>query len=101
MNGCKISPTGLGLSFGVFWGVSLLLLGLTTYFYSYGKPFVDAMAVLYMGYEPSITGSIIGGIIGFVNAFITGFIIAWLYNKFSCCKCSCCGTKNIEEKKAK
>ncbi len=99
MTGCKLSPTGLGLAFGVLWGVSLLLLGLTTYFYSYGKPFVDAMSTLYMGYEPSIMGSILGGILGFINAFITGFIIAWLYNKFSCCKCTCCGTANSEIKK--
>ncbi|WP_298628431.1 bacteriophage holin [uncultured Legionella sp.] len=101
MGGCKLSPSGLGLSFGVFWGVSLLMLGLTTYLYSYGKPFVDAVSVLYLGYEPSIKGSIIGAILGFINAFLTGYIIAWLYNKFSCCKCACCETPMAEKKKAK
>ncbi|KTD31233.1 hypothetical protein Lmor_2730 [Legionella moravica] len=100
MNGCKLSPVGLGLSLGVLWGLSMLFLGISAYYYSYGKPFVEAVASLYLGYEPSIKGSIIGGICGFINAFITGFLIAWLYNKFSCCKCSCCGTKNKEETKA-
>lgn len=92
MSGCKLSPSALGLSLGVIWGLSMFLLGLSAYYYSYGKPFVDAMATLYLGFEPSIRGSIIGGVIGFVDAFITGFIIAWLYNRFNCCNCKCCNT---------
>lgn len=99
MNGCKLSPTGLGLSLGVLWGISVFLLGLLAYFFTYGKPFVDAMATLYMGYEPSIAGSIIGGVIGFIDAFISGFLIAWLYNKFSGCHCNCCGDKPVVAKK--
>lgn len=87
MNGCKLSPVGLGLSLGILWGLSLLVIGLLAYYYAYGHPFVSAVGTLYLGYEPSIKGSIIGGLIGFVDAFITGFLIAWLYNRFSCCKC--------------
>lgn len=102
MNGCKLSPIGLGLALGVLWGLSVFLLGLLAYWYTFGKPFVDAMATLYMGYEPSITGSIIGGVIGFIDAFITGALIAWLYNKFSGCHCNCCAdTAVVEKKKAK
>lgn len=92
MSGCKMSPVGLGMSLGVLWGLSIFGMGLITYFYSYGKPFVEAIAAVYLGYEPSIKGSIIGGVIGFIHAFITGFLIAWLYNKFSCCKCPCSKT---------
>jgi len=97
MKGCRLSPVGLGLSLGVLWGLSILILGLLAYFHSYGKPFVEAMGVLYVGYEPSVQGSILGGIIGFVDAFITGVLIAWLYNLFSRCACSCCTTNEIEE----
>jgi hypothetical protein len=98
MKGCKLSPVGLGLSLGVLWGLSILILGLLAHFHSYGKPFVETMGTLYIGYAPSVKGSILGGIIGFVDAFIAGALIAWLYNLFSCCACSCCTT--TEEKKA-
>ena len=96
MSGCKLSPVALGLSFGIIWGLSVFGLGLAAYFYTYGKPFVDALATLYLGYAPSVKGSIVGGIIGFIDAFIFGFLIAWLYNRFSCCACACCGPKKTE-----
>lgn len=92
MSGCKLSPKALGLSLGILWGLSVFFLGLAAYYYSYGKPFIDTMATLYLGFEPSIKGSIIGGLLGFLNAFITGLIIGWLYNCFNCCKCVCCDT---------
>lgn len=101
MSGCKLSPVGLGLSVGVLWGLSLLGMGLLAYFYTYGKPFVDAMATIYLGYEPSIKGSIIGGIIGLIDGFITGFLIAWLYNRFSGCGCRCCTPEEKPAKKTK
>ncbi len=83
----KICPVSFGLSLGIVWGASLLIMGLITHHFMYGKPFVEAMAQLYLGYDSSIIGSIIGGLIGFVDAFIGGFIIAWLYNVISgCCK---------------
>lgn len=90
MKGCKLSPLGLGLSLGVLWGLSMLFMGLAAYYYSYGKPFVEAISTLYIGYAPSIKGSILGGIIGFIDAFIMGVLIAWLYNLFSSCGCTCC-----------
>lgn len=97
MNGCKISPVGLGLSLGILWGLSLLVMGLIAYFYAYGRPFVEAVATLYLGYEPSVLGSFIGGVIGFIDGFVTGFLIAWLYNCFSCCSC-CRGKENKKNK---
>lgn len=92
MSGCKISPVAMGMSLGIIWGVSLLVMGLVAHYYLYGEHFVSALGTLYVGYVPSIKGSILGGIIGFVDAFITGFIIAWLYNRFTCGTC-CCNTK--------
>lgn len=90
MKGCKLSPLALGLAFGVLWGLSLLIMGLVAFYYAYGHGFVTAIGALYPGYIPSVKGSILGGLIGFIDAFITGFLIAWLYNKFSCCRCICC-----------
>ncbi|HHF7372613.1 bacteriophage holin [Legionella bozemanae] len=99
MKGCKLSPVGLGLAFGVLWGISILMLGLLAYYYTYGHGFVVAVGSLYPGYEPSIKGSLLGAVIGFIDAFITGFLIAWLYNLFSGCKCVCCDKqKDVEVK---
>lgn len=92
MSGCKLNPVGLGLSLGVIWGVSIFIMGLLAYHFSYGKPFVEMMSAIYLGFAPSVMGSVIGGVIGFVDAFIGGFLIAWLYNCFNCCP-SCCKTE--------
>lgn len=43
MNGCKISPVGLGLSLGILWGLSLLAMGLIAYFYTYGRPLLKQL----------------------------------------------------------
>ena len=80
MNHLKLSPVALGFPFGILWGISLLLLSLSTLFLGYGEIFFTSMGALYLCYEAIIWGSLIGGIIGFVDAFITGLIIPWLYN---------------------
>ena len=90
MTGCKLNSVSLGLSIGILWGLSVFVMGLVAHFYVYGKPFVEALATLYLGYEPSIKGSIVGGITGLIYGFIVGFLIAWLYNRFSCGTCGCC-----------
>ncbi|MCX7114919.1 MAG: bacteriophage holin [Gammaproteobacteria bacterium] len=90
---CKISPLALGLAFGVVWGLSVFITGLTALFFSYGKPFVDAMSTMYIGYEPSLTGSLLGGLFGFLDGLIGGAIIACLYNCFAT-KCCCRPSKN-------
>lgn len=79
----KFKPMAFGLSLGILWGISVFFIGLLAYFYAYGRPFVDALSSLYLGYEPSIMGSLLGGAMGFIDAFITGVIFAWLYNCFS------------------
>ncbi|KTD17843.1 bacteriophage holin [Legionella jordanis] len=81
----KLSPISLGLSFGILWGLSTLIMGLIATYYSYGRPFVAAMANLYPGYAATIKGSLIGGLYGFIDAFIFGLLLALLYNLFSCC----------------
>lgn len=93
MSGCKLSPVGLGLALGVFWGLSLLVLGLLATYVDYGHPFVSAVSTLYLGYEPSIKGSLLGAVWGLVDGFIDGFLVAWLYNRFRCGRCDCCTPK--------
>lgn len=87
MNQNRLSPLSLGLSLGILWGLSLVLMGLLAHYVAYGQTFVTAIGTVYFGYAPSITGSLLGGGIGFIDAFITGFLIAWLYNKFAGCHC--------------
>lgn len=97
-NKCKLSPTALGLSLGIVWGLSVFLTGLIAFYFSYGKPFVAAMSTMYVGYEPSIAGSLIGGAFAFIDGFIGGALVAWFYNRFSGC-CSCCPTTTHKSKK--
>ncbi|MDF1646747.1 MAG: bacteriophage holin [Legionellaceae bacterium] len=87
MSKCRLSPLAFGLSLGVLWGASVLIMGLLAHYFSYGSEFVGAMGVIYVGYEPSIMGGIIGGLFGFIDALVAGALIAWLYNIFSgCCR---------------
>lgn len=83
----KLSPLALGLAMGILWGLFVLIMGLLAAYYSYGTPFVSSMGVLYVGYQPTVSGAFIGCLIGFVDAFIVGAILAWLYNLFACCVC--------------
>ena len=85
MTKSRVSPVALGMALGVFWGISVLVMGLFAHYYSYGVAFVESLRTLYVGYQASVTGSFIGGLIGFVDGFFCGAIIAWLYNMFSCC----------------
>lgn len=87
MSKCKLSPLALGLSLGVIWGLSVLLMGLLAHYLSYGTAFVTAMGVVYGGYEPSIVGAVIGGVFSFTNALVIGALIAWFYNMFANCCC--------------
>lgn len=90
MQKCKLSPLAMGLSIGVLWGLSVFFTGLAAYYFSYGKPFVIAMSAMYIGYEPSISGSFIGALFGFFDGLIGGAVLAALYNFFSCSH-KCCG----------
>ncbi len=79
----KLNSTALGLALGIPWALSVLLMGLLATYLTYGTAFVSAMGNVFIGYEPSVTGSIIGGLIAFVDGFVAGAVIGWLYNLFS------------------
>lgn len=77
----KLSVIGLGLSGGVFWGLSMIVAGWTSMF-NWGNAFVKVMASIYIGYEPSFIGAIVGGIWGFGDGFLAGILLAFFYNVF-------------------
>jgi len=77
----KFSILGLGLGGGCFWGISMIVAGWTSIF-GWGNLFVETMASIYIGYEPSFIGAIIGGIWGFFDGLIAGILIAFFYNLF-------------------
>jgi len=78
-----LNPKAFGLACGILWVLGLLVLTFTTIQYGYGTVFTNAMATVYRGYEPTVSGAIIGAVWAFVDAGIGGFVFAWLYNKLA------------------
>ena len=79
---CKCSPRALGLSFGILWGLAVLLMGLAATYFGYGLNFDNVMFTIYPGFKLGVVGSIIGGLWGLVDGFIFGVLVGWLYNQF-------------------
>jgi hypothetical protein len=78
----RINVKALGLAFGFTWAGGIFVLGFAASF-DYGIDLVNFIAKLYIGYEPTLTGSLIGALWAFTDAFLGGAAVAWLYNKFS------------------
>jgi len=78
----KLDVKALGLSLGITWGASVLIVGIMSMLFNWGTDIVNFLSTYYIGYKATFLGSLIGGIWGFVDAGIGGVIIAWLYNKF-------------------
>lgn len=74
-----LSPTGLGLSLGLIWGIATLLNGWLAIF-GYCLNIVEAFSSMYIGYTPTFLGGIIGAIWGFFHGFIKGILIGYFYN---------------------
>jgi hypothetical protein len=75
-----LSIKGLALAFGVTWGGGMLLLGLVAAL-GWGRPAVELIGSVYLGFTPTVPGSVIGGVWGFVDGAVGGLVIAWLYNR--------------------
>ena len=78
----KLDAKALGLSIGILWGASLILMGLCAPICPWAQHFVNVLAPFYVGYKAGLVGSLIGGVWGFVDGGIGGLLVAWLYNKF-------------------
>ena len=79
----KLDIKAMGLSLGIMWAASVLLMGVLAMTTGWGMPFVAGLGKLYTGYQPTIGGCIIGAIWGFIDMGIGGVVLAWLYNKFA------------------
>jgi len=74
----------LGLTAGVFWGLSVVIMTLWVMMLGDGtNAMLDALGGFYMGYEISYKGAAIGLVWGFFDGLIGGVIFAWLYNCIS------------------
>lgn len=69
------------LGLGATWSLSIFLVGLMAMF-NWGGAFVDVMASIYIGYEPTFLGSLIGAVWAFFDGAIGGLVFALFYNFF-------------------
>jgi hypothetical protein len=76
----KISPIRLGVTLGIIWGGSILILAFVTN-RQYGSLLFNIISDVYIGCSKKnvITKFICGGL-AFIDAFIGGVLIAVLYN---------------------
>ncbi len=74
-----IRPKIMGLSLGIFWGVTLFLWTIASVLTGYSRELLELLPSVYPGYEVSLGGSVIGLGYGFIDGFVSGFIFAWIY----------------------
>ena len=79
----KLNIGALAAAVGLFWGGSILLVGVSNLIWTgYGSAFLQLAASIYPGYSgtASFGQVIIGTLYGLVDGAIGGAIFAWLYN---------------------
>lgn len=79
----KFNIGALSLAVGLFWGGSILLVGVANMIWpGYGSSFLQLVASIYPGYKASATFGqvIVATLYGVVDGAIGGVIFAWLYN---------------------
>ena len=78
----KISPLAFGLSLGVLWCLSVVVISLAALHIGYGVGMIKALSALYFGLALTPVGIAIGAAWSFADGFVGGFLIAYLYNLF-------------------
>ncbi|MCH9644603.1 MAG: bacteriophage holin [Gammaproteobacteria bacterium] len=81
MSAKTLDATKLAFSFGVFWGLGMLLAGWGDWLFGYAKQFVSVFGSIYIGFKPTFIGAIIGGAWGFVDFFVFIWLVIWLYDR--------------------
>ncbi len=76
----KIPYSRLGLTLGILGSAYVFLMGILAYFHI-GRPIVDILGSLYIGYEATILGSLIGAVWAFIDCYIAGTAGEWLYKR--------------------
>jgi hypothetical protein len=77
----KLSIKALALALGIAWGVGAFVLALMA-MAGWGRPMVELVGSVYLGYAPTPAGAVIGAVWGGVDGAVAGAVIAWLYNRF-------------------
>jgi len=84
----KFNIGALSATIGLFWGGSILLVGVASLIWpGYGSAFLQLAASIYPGYKADATFAqvIIGTLYGLVDGAIGGAIFAWLHNCIAAC----------------
>ena len=79
----KLSALHLGVALGLTWAIGVVVLGLSSWLFSWGGEMAQILASIYHGYAPTVMGLLWGALWAFVDGFIGGLLIAWIYN---CCQ---------------
>ena len=82
----RFNIVALSLTFGLFWGACLLIVGLANLMWpGYGRAFLELAASIYPGYHagPAIGSVITGTLYALVDGTIAGAVFGWLYNLLS------------------
>ena len=86
MTGGKLSVRGLAIAGAIFWGASVLIVGLLNLLFpTYGLTFLWFVSSVYPGYkaEPSFISILIGTAYAFLDGLVGGALFAWIYNAVS------------------
>jgi len=94
-NGCRLSPLALGLSLGIIWALSVVLMAILSWTLGYGAGFVTAVGSVYVGYTETFIGILIGAGFAFLDGLIGGLLIGFFYNIFA--RCTCCSKKSEQK----
>jgi hypothetical protein len=87
----RLSSCGLGVAFGVTWGLGVFLLGIFNIYGDWGGALLDVLSSLYIGFDYTIKGAFIGLLWGLAEGFICGTLIGCFYNLcLKHCPCKSC-----------
>lgn len=76
----KALPITVGTSVGIGAGIFFFLVGVAGIYSNFGHVFVEAMGSVFLGYNPSWTGSFFGMVWAYLYFFVFGTIIVWVYD---------------------
>jgi hypothetical protein len=82
----RLGVFAIGFALGITWAIGLLLLGWIGKITGWGKPMIDVIGTMYLGYQATFWGAVIGAVWGFVDLFIGGIVFAAIYNACVCSK---------------
>jgi len=89
----KLSTCNLGISLGVVYGLTSMLLVYLGVWFGLARGINEAYSQIFHGWAVTYKGGLIAFCWGFLQGYISGVILANVYNFCSCrCPCSSCKT---------